>query len=224
VAEFEGDRRISDEVGGQGGFRKTAELVGVAQPRVEGLLASELSKTPCVWFRYRVEREYEVVEYRDGRRQRSKRTEQVAEHTSPHWYTLVDDQGGAIPLDPNGTSPDRAEQTVDSYEPHHGQGRPTTFFGIELPSFLAESDSTIGFKYQEWVIRPGTRLYVLGEVNDSGGRLTLGKPQQTGTFIISTRSEQELRDTRVKHHRYLAIAVIAAATLGTALIITGILR
>src|SRR3954453_7046758 len=71
IPELEDLRRISDELGSRGGFRKTAEIVGAAHPRPEGPLAAEISKTPCVWYRYRVDRQYEHVEYRDGRRRRS---------------------------------------------------------------------------------------------------------------------------------------------------------
>jgi hypothetical protein len=70
VAELERLRGISDELGARGGFRKVAEVVGAAYPRQEGLLAAEIGKTPCVWYRYRVDRRYEEIAYREGKRHR----------------------------------------------------------------------------------------------------------------------------------------------------------
>jgi hypothetical protein len=44
-------------------------------------------------YRYRIDRQYEHVEYRDGKRYHSKRTEKVVEHTSSEGYALIDEQG-----------------------------------------------------------------------------------------------------------------------------------
>jgi hypothetical protein len=90
VAELERLRGISDELGARGGFRKVAEVVGAAYPRQEGLLAAEIGKTPCVWYRYRVDRRYEEIVYREGKRHRYTRTERVAGMTSTAGYALRD--------------------------------------------------------------------------------------------------------------------------------------
>ncbi|MCI2421168.1 E3 ubiquitin ligase family protein [Saccharopolyspora sp. K220] len=221
VNELELQRRASDEVGARGGFRKQCELVGQAHPRPEGTLVSELSKTECVWFRYVVKRQYERVTHRDGRRRVSRHTETVAQHTSWEGYALRDDHGVLIGVDPNGTDPDRPEQVVSRFEPYHPQG--PTVFGIQLPNIF-DGSGTIGYEYQEWVIRPGRRLYVLGEVHDKIGPLVIGKPERDGHFIISTRTEQELRDSRRTQHQWLAFGVPAAALVGLVLVILGILR
>src|SRR5690606_39854698 len=81
IPQLEQYRQASDEVGGRGAFRKTAEVVGAAHPGPHGPLKAELSKTECVWYRYRIDRHYEVIEYRDGKRHRRKRTERIAERS-----------------------------------------------------------------------------------------------------------------------------------------------
>lgn len=221
IPELERYRTASDELGSSGSFRKASEVVGAAHPRPEGLLTAELSKTECVWFKYRIDRHYEVVEYRDGKRHRRKRTERVAEHTSQQGYAVIDDEGRTIGVDPGGTEPDGPEQTVSRFEPHQGRDSGMELFGFRLPPLLGRGDTTIGYDYKEWVIRPGRRLYVLGEVHDRIGPLVIGKPSGEGHFIISTRSEEELRDSRVKRHKLLAVSVIASAVLGVGFLVAG---
>lgn len=223
IPELEDHRRTSDELGAKGGFRKITEVTGAAHPHPDGPLTSEISKTECVWYRYRIDRQYEHVEYRDGKRHRSRRTEKVAEHTSSTGYALIDEHGQTIGVDPTGTEPDGVEQTVDRFEPHHGDNR-ANLFGIQLPSFFSGNDSTIGFDYKEWLIRPGRRMYILGEVHDKIGPLVIARPEQGGHYIISTRTEDELRRSRVQRHKLLAVGVIAAFALGLVLTIVGIAR
>ncbi|ACU95553.1 E3 ubiquitin ligase family protein [Saccharomonospora viridis] len=224
IPQLEQYRQASDEVGGRGAFRKTAEVVGAAHPGPHGPLKAELSKTECVWYRYRIDRHYEVIEYRDGKRHRRKRTERVAEHTSAQNYAVIDEEGRTIGVDPNGTKPDSVEQTVSRFEPHRGNSQSIELFGFKLPTMLGRGDSTIGYDYKEWVIRPGQRLYILGEVHDRFGPLMIGKPAQGGHFIISTRTEEELRASRVKRHKLLAITVITSFVLGWVLLIADLLR
>ncbi|MBK1789357.1 E3 ubiquitin ligase family protein [Prauserella cavernicola] len=223
IPELERLRGISDELGAKGGFRKTAEVVGAAHARPEGLLTSELSKTECVWYRFQVERQYETVEYRDGKRYRTKRTEQVASHTSWEGYAVVDQEGRTLGVDPNGTKPDAVEQTVNRFEPYRGNGGSVEVFGFKLPQFVLGSGSTtIGYQYKEWVIRPGRRLYILGEVHDKIGPLVISKPENGGHYLVSTRTEQELRDDRVQRHKFLSIGVIAGTLIGIVLVVADI--
>jgi hypothetical protein len=211
IPELEQLRGVSDELGARGGFRKVAEVVGAAHPRPEGLLVSEISKTECVWYGYRVDRQYERIVYRDGKRRYSKHTEKVAEFSSSQGYALVDADGRTIGVDPDGTRPEAVEQAVDRFEQGDGGGR----------FFTTGDNSTIGFEYKEWLIRPGSRLYVLGEVHDKIGPLVIGKPGQPGHFIISGRTEDELRADRTRKHKYLAIGVVVAFVLGLVLIVVG---
>lgn len=217
-------RKISDELGARGSFRKVAEVVGAAHPHPDGPLTAELSKTECVWFRYRVQREYEHVTYRDGNRHRDKRTETVTDFTSSQGYALIDPEGATIGVDPNGCAPDGTEQTVHTFEPRQDNGRGVELFGFRLPNPFGSNDSTLGYRYDEWVIRPGRRMYVLGEVHDRLGPLVIGKPSGDGHFIVSTRTEDELREERTKRHQIVSIAVIAAFVLGTCLGVAGILQ
>ncbi|MBB5915561.1 hypothetical protein BJY24_004473 [Nocardia transvalensis] len=224
IPELEQFRGVSDELGARGGFRKISEVVGVAHPRPEGPLTAELSKTECVWYRYRIDRHYEEVERRDGRRRVRKRTEKVAEHTSWEGYAVLDEHGNTIGVDPAGTAPDGVVQTVSRFEPHHGDAESIEVFGFRLPGgLLGPSSSTIGFEYKEWIIPVGQRLFILGEVHDKIGPLVIGKPEGKGHFLISTRTEQEVRAARVQRHRFLAAGVIAGTLIGLGLLTAGII-
>ena len=223
VSELEMLRSASDEVGGQGHFRKQCEVVGVAHPRPEGLLVSEISGTECVWYRYVVKRRFQYVEWKDGRRETRTKTDQIAEHTSWQGYALRDDQGVLIGVDPNGTRPDRAEQVVKRFEPSRHE--PPRNLAQKLGElFFSAPSETLGYEYEEWVIRPGQRLYVLGEVHDKIGPLVIGKPEGDGYFIVSTRTEQELRKSRRGRHTLLAFGVPAVAVLGLVVLVLAILR
>jgi len=215
IPELEELRRISDELGAKGGFRKTTEVVGAAHPRPAGVLTAELSKTPCVWYRYRVRRKYYY--YRDGKRR--EKWETVAEHESGEGYALIDDEGRTIGVAPHGTSPEGAEKSVDSYRPESDGA--AGFLGLRLPGFSSRR-GTAGHKYEEWIIRPGTRMYILGEVHDIIGPLVIAKPQDGGHFIIAAKSEEELRADRRRRHRLFAIGVVVAFLAGLGLLGAGI--
>jgi hypothetical protein len=221
IPQLEDLRKISNELGAQGGFRKTAEVIGLSHPRPEGLLVAEISKTECVWYRYEVQRQYEDVEYRDGNRRTIKRTETVSQHTSFEGYALRDDAGRLIGVDPNGANPDGVEQTVSRFEQAGNQSM--EMFGIKLPNVFNSGGGTIGFEYKEWVIRPGRRLYILGEVHDKIGPLVIAKPPE-GPYIISTRTEDELRTSAIKQHNLFRIGVLALFAIGVVLTVVGIVK
>jgi hypothetical protein len=221
IEELEQQKRAAQEVVGEGEFRQQAEVVGVAHPRPEGLIVSEGSGTECVWFHYQVEIEFRE-EYWDneGRRKTRKRTETVHDNVSHEGYALRDDNGQLIGIDPNGAPPDRPEQTLDRFDPRERE-QPEVF-GVKLPKFL-DSSNIIGHHHKEWVIRPEQRLYVLGEAHDKIGPLVVAKPPK-GSFVISTRSEEELRADRRTRHKWLRAGVLAGVPLGIALIVAGVLK
>lgn len=215
VSELEVLQSASREVAPVGAFQHKCEVVGVAEPRPEGPLRSQLTGSQCVWYRYVVTRHYEHVTHQNGRRRVRRRAEQLTETNSWESFGLRDSQGQLIGVDPGGSQIDEPQQTVQEFEPHRPSG--PTMFGLQLPNAFGRNGTT-GYTYEEWIVPPGRRLYVLGEVNDRAESLMIGKPADGGHFIVSTRSEQELRDHRRKRHRKLSFAVLAAALGGLLLI------
>lgn len=203
VPELEQLREISDELGAHGGFRKIAEVIGAAAPGPLGLLRAELSGAESVWHAQRVQRHYERTETdSDGDRRTTRETEIVAENFTAPPFTVVRD-GHTIVVDHGGQRLDGAEQVVDRFE--QTTGRRGGGWLSTLADFVDDRNDTIGFQYTEWVLRPGTPLYVLGEVHDRTGSLVIGPPADRGQhFVVSTRSEEELTASTRQHQRLMA--------------------
>lgn len=221
VPELERLRGISDELGARGGFRKVAEVVGAAAPGPEGLLRAEMSGAESVWHAQRVQRHYtETDTDADGDSRTTRRTETVAQHFSSPAFTVVRD-GHAIVVDHDGRRLDGAEQVVDRFEQAH-DARRGGFLGAL--GDLLDNDDTIGFQYTEWVVRPGTPLYVLGEVHDRGGALVIGPPtDRSQHFVVSTRSEEELTAHTRRHQRLMARIGAGVVLLGLVLVALAII-
>jgi hypothetical protein len=223
VLELEELRRISDELGARGGFRKVCEVVGQAHPAPHGLLTSELTGTPCVWHSHRIQRRYRHRS-RDSRGnvEVTTRTETVAEHTSGQGFALIRD-GLTIGVDPGGQRPDGVEQVTDRFEEAAPGSRPGGLMGV-LDVLTGTGDDTLGYQYTEWVIRPGTPMYVLGEVHDAIGPLVIARPTDRKLpFVISTRTEEQLTHSGRTQQRWLAWTGGGLAVAGLALVPLGIL-
>ncbi len=217
VAGLEDLHRTAVDLAGPGGFRRVCEVVGVAQPGPQGLLDAELSGTKCVWHRHTVQRRYNHVSHdSQGRRRVSQRTETVAELASEQPF-VVADATGAILVRPDGIQPDGAEKVISRFEKHTKRKTEPTIFGIQLPGL--DCDDTIGYAYTEWVLPADARLYVHGEASDRTGELAFGKPEQ-GLYLISTRTEDELKASYARKQKLLAFGGLGAAVLGIALLVT----
>jgi hypothetical protein len=215
-------RDAAAEAAGPGAFSYVCEVTGDTEPGEGGLLTSELSKTECVWHRHVVRRKYEATTTdAQGRRQRTTRTETVAELASSAPFRLRD-SSGLVLVDPAGVVPDRPEQVVNRFEsrPPGAGGFDVSLFGITLSS--NGGDSTLGYEYEEWVVRPGRRLYVLGEASDRSGRLVVGKPSK-GPYVVSTRSEEELVGHARTRQRLAAIGSAVAGVAGVVLLVAGLI-
>ncbi|OLL76189.1 hypothetical protein Ae168Ps1_4595c [Pseudonocardia sp. Ae168_Ps1] len=198
----------ADLNGGPGRFRKVCEVVGEAAPAPVGLLRSELAGVECVWHAHRVERRFERRERdSEGRMRTSTHTETVSERVSPHGWPLLRD-GHTIGVDPGGRRPDPVELVLDRFDPADERG--------------PRGDRTLGYRNQEWVLRPGVRMYVLGEVDDRDGPLVIRAPQDTShPFVLSTRTEDELTATDRRSQRWWARGGAALVLLGLVLTIAG---
>ena len=200
-------REAAAQAAGQGAFSHVCEVVGAVQAGEHGPLTAEVSRAECVWHRHVVRRRYrQRTRTADGTRTET-RTETVAELTSSQPF-VVRDSSGAVLVDPAGARFDRVEQVVDRFErARGGGGLDVSVFGISLSG----GDGTVGYEYEEWVLRPGQRVYVLGVASDRTGVLTMRKPA-AGPYIVSTRSEEELVGS-ARTQRTLAVTGAALAAV-----------
>lgn len=221
VRELEEHRRTLADLGSAGSFRKVCEVVGQAAPHPDGPLRSDLTGTECVWHRHTTTRRYRVTERdSDGDWRTTERTQTVVDQTSAQGYAIVDGTG-IIGVDPNGTTPDAPERVAQRFEPVGAQH--TGLLAAVAGGFGGHQEETIGFTHEEWVIRPGQQLYVLGEVHDRIGPLVIGRPDASSDpFIISTRSEAELRAGAQRTQRWWAWGGGALGAVGVVLLVLGI--
>jgi E3 Ubiquitin ligase len=86
-------------------------------------------------------------------------------------------------------------------------------------AFANWNDDTIGIQREEWSLRPGQRLFVHGEVNKAG-RLEFGKADGH-PYLISTRTEEEMRKSAQRWGKVWAYAALAAIVIGVGLTVAG---
>lgn len=192
------------QAAGEGAFRYRCEVTGVTRPHRDGALRSGLAGVECVWHRHRITRRYEET-YRDSRGYRKRRTstEVLSEHTSTTAF-LVEDGTGRVAIRPAGHRVVGAEKVLDRFDPPTG--------GVDGSGGGGDGDgTTIGFRHEEWLVRPGSPFYVHGEAADADGPPAVGAPAGGGVFLMSVKSERELlRDENRNVLGFGAAAGVAA--------------
>lgn len=184
------------------------EVTGEAAPGPDGLLTAPLSGTPCVWYRTSVDRMYEKMETdRNGNRRQVTGTNVLCDQRSIEPF-LIKDVSGQVPVYPGRAQPDGVERVIDQREYATGKLAERAM-AIGVRALESGPGITRGHRYREWVIRPGTRLYVLGAVRAAEG-IAIREPHGA-PFIISTRDEEQL--SRSARLQSIAGYVLGALTL-----------
>ena len=202
------------------GFVKVCEVVGEAVPHDGGLLTAIESRQQCVWHRAVLTEHYWGRSTNSrGHTTRTRKRRQIHAQASETPFT-VDDGTGPVAIDPRGAEFDSAEKVVDRLE----EGMPTgaQLMWLAQPIFTAGNE-TIGVQHEEWIVRAGTRLYVLGQGRDDGiGGVTLRKPPD-GPMIVSTRSEQDFAAATQRSMRTWLAGAVAGEALGIGLVVASFL-
>lgn len=217
---------LSDDLarrGEAGSLRFITEVKGRAgcdQP-----LVSELTETECVYYRMKVEWEYEEIFYEqegDERREHKREEEEVLAEKKETALFWIEDATGRIQIDPEGAEL-IAQQTLSRVDDDEGlpdeeirMGR----FVIEAPwKTCDEERRPKEYRFEEEAIPLGHEVYVLGEAVDSDGVLRMQKPMRGGKFIISTRREESLlREGRLTMIG-LVLGAIVFGLVGLAMIV-----
>ncbi|MBF0119467.1 MAG: AMIN domain-containing protein [Desulfobacterales bacterium] len=196
---------------GSGYYAQYTEIKGAAV--TDRPMISQFTKKECVYYRSQVTREWqEEVEDTDSktgetRRRMERRSEVMADNVnSPDFW--VDDGTGKLKIRPSGSQIE-AMQVFDSFMP---QNDPMLISKFNL-SFLPHTN-TIGYRLKEWIIPTNQSLYIIGEISDKDGELSLKKPQDKRTFIVSTKSENELIESSQKKILLATIGAIICFILG----------
>jgi hypothetical protein len=233
-------QEIAQEIGGEiggGSFREVVEVRGDA--RCDSPLASELSNTPCLYYRFEVKQEYEeeYEEYNQQTQRHERRTRRssrtVASNSRSCPFFLRDDTG-EIEVLPDGAEID-TERTLSAFEPEQrlfaGSGTSLTYGGVTLSlgssarSLPGSRSRVLGYRLEEHVLPMNRRLYILGEVNDGEGRLQLRKPEDKAkVFIISTKPKDAIIASAQSSAKMLWGGAIGCYVIGAALVIGGIVQ
>ncbi len=213
---------------GPGNFSIYAKLKGKAAAETPQL--SEFTKTNCAYFKSVVTREYEELQTTkdsNGNAQKKwvRKNEIVSSHTNTATDFAIQDDTGQILIDSTGAE----MYTIKTFSKFEKGSEPQGGgLNISIGGFNVSSGSsikTIGFKYEEFSIPLNTDLFVIGEVNDRSGRLMISKPKENSLpFIVSTKSEDEIKKIMGKSVIWLKYSSILSFILGDALLIYGIYK
>lgn len=205
-------------------FAETAELEGVVVTGPGGPLTSELDEVECVWHRHQV-----IHKYRDrytdskGNRRTRTRREKVSEHTSSDPFYVEDSTGQVLVLAPKKIH--KVRKVLDRWEEADPRANQTELsvgkFSLKLPK---SGDRTLGYQYQEWALKPGDKVYVLGEASDVDGELAIREPRGTGELLVSTESEEQLIASTKSQAKLFTWGASAAAAVGPVLLVVGLLQ
>jgi hypothetical protein len=211
-----------------------ADAVGKPRVEIKGTAVSEkplispASNTPCLYYKYKVERRIE----------RETRDAEGNWDTEYHWETLesgeesvpfvLRDASGDIWVAPQGAH-FVADKKVDREDIGPGFGSRSTgsVMGDLADGFLdslsGHREYAAGIRVQEYVVALDQPTYVLGIASRSAdGTVSLGKGE--GPFIISFKSEEELTKKFGRNYilqyvfgAILAVGGVAAAIVGVAI-------
>lgn len=213
--------QAATEAAGPDAFRQSVELKGHSAAHVDGLLTSELTSTPCVWYRQKVTRKYEEVRRdSEGNRTTSQREEVMTDNHSDKAF-FVADETGRIAVVP-GDSVEGARKVLSEFrQAERGGGSSKLEFGsfkLSLPTGGGRG-GTLGYEYEEWVLAEGVQLFVCGEAVDRGGKLSVREPQGKGSLMITTKSEEELIEGAGTRYK---IAVATSIVAGLASVVVAV--
>ncbi len=198
---------------GKGCFKELVELRGV--PECERTLRSPLGDALCLYYEMSISREYEEqYEEKDSEgksRQRTRRGSEVMSTQVEHVNFELREGEEALEIRSDGASFDGLSQSIDTFEPGEAPDARFERFNLSLKS-NHPMRHTLGFSYREHILPPDLPLTLIGEVKERGGRLSLGKGGLT--FLISTRSKEELLGSSKSNAQLAVVGGGVSALLG----------
>lgn len=208
-------------------------LTGAAAPGPEGLLSSGLAGAECVWHGHEVLRHYWPLKNENGGAPAAERArDSIASYGSEDLFGLVAEGGtgdqSRIFVDPEGAEPRGAELCLKRLvgRPQPGVASPADDLLPRVRGRISGifRGETIEFEYREWVIRPGGRVRVAGELQVRGdGRVVLVAPEDGTLSIEYGVADQPARTPPRRVEAFtLTVACAVCAVAGAVLLLTGL--
>lgn len=210
-------KSITKELGSGMYSAGIVEIKGIGN--TDNPLVSEHTQTECLYFSSSVERKYEVQEqYTDSdgnyRSRTVTRTDTISSNQKSTPFYINDGSGEKILVNPEGADID-AEEVLNNFQ----ADAPLNF----IASSLLSNSRTLGYTYRESIIPLNTHLYILGEIADRSGKVSIVKPKEKGKqFIVSIRSEEQIVEAAETSAKWQLYGGIALGVVGIILIVAGI--
>ncbi len=188
--------------------------------RCDEPLTSEMAEQTCAYYLSQVIREYEETERdSDGDLTTRRRSEVVAsnERFAPF---VVEDETGTVGVRGEGAEVD-ALTVMDRFERDTGGGSSIMLGGLTVN--LGGGERTIGYRYEESILKEDSPVYVLGVVQEDG---EIGAPlegDKDRRFLISYRSEEQLEKKYRSDAFWLALIAVGLFLFGAIFVVVGIL-
>jgi hypothetical protein len=182
-------------------------------------LISEQSKTPCIYFDYRIDRRYKTSFIRQrksgqGQKSESQQTQETVAKDEQWVPFSVEDGASAVRVNPDGAWFD-SHQVLDRHEPATKANRD----GLPGQKMnLGKGDGlTLDYFITERVIKTGEPVFVVGPVNEQG------VIEQNGRHgvIVSHRPDSVLRDEWSNHSRKRLFGCFGMFALGILAFVSG---
>jgi hypothetical protein len=226
-------RQVRAELGGgPSELREYVELKGTVQcPQP---LTAELSGQPAAVVQTRITRDLEVERHdRDQnghtvvRRERRSETVHQQRLEAPF---LIDDGSGTVEVRPAGAEL-TLQAVVDRFEAPAAveQGGGLRWggraFGLQagVSLGLQPASRVIGYRFHEAILPVGARVYLLGELSDTGDGLSLHKPAGGDRpFVVSVKAEEELVASAQSSEKWMKIGGIVLIVGGAVAAVAGL--
>ncbi len=213
--------QVAREIG-SGNLREYVKITG--QVTTESPLISELKQVPCVHYKMAVMREYEEqVRETDSDGRTRWRTERRSDTISSNSQSIpfrLRDRYGDIEVDPTGADIETV-QVLNEFRPANNANR-LSFgaFTLNIGTLSFGSGTTLGYRYQEWILPVDRSVLVVGTASDQTGTLRIERPTAKGQkFFISLKSEDSLTQDTSNTILYTGLGAVACGGIGVLLIL-----
>lgn len=202
--------RVTSSLGAEA-LAQQCEVEGVIE--CDAPLTAPISGTACVAYTRSVTREYEedVTTTTEGKTEtHTERRSETLESEDRRVNFWVRDASGRTLVNADQAELDLVE-TANRYEPAASPGDGRT--------------RTLGHRYVEHSLAPGTQVYVLGCAVDYQGQPAIARnPRDSrAKFLVSRRSERELAGSAAAASRNFYYAAAGSGVVGIVLLVIGLL-
>lgn len=230
-------RQVAREIGG-GHLREYVKITG--HVTTGSPLISPLTQTPCVYYKMLVTREYEeengeidvkaidvkaiLMGNSEGQTYRptpGSSSETVSSHSQLIPFRLRD-RYGEVEVEATGAEIETVK-VLDEFRPASDPNC-LSFGSFTLNtgnlSVNRSTGTTLGYRYQEWILPVDRSVLIVGSASDQTGALRIERPTTRGQkFFISLKSEESLSQDTRRAIRYASLGAGACGGLGLVLIL-----